>query len=403
MDMTAKSGPVLQDAQKLAGVPHGSAGLEADRDSAVAASGPPANAFDDRLIETARKKGVIVFRARSLDDGEMAKIREIREKIGKNEPMVAITGAATSLSDVRKLTRAGVTEVVPDTIMSDEFEELIADLTRPTEHPVGPRRLGDLIAVTRSRGGVGATTVAVNLADALLDRRGRFRKTSTKSVALVDFDMQLGDIASFLDVDPCEALYELAVTGKTPDETYIRQAMTTLPSGLSVLTAPSRFAPLDALKVEQVASIIEILRRTHDYVVLDLPCGLSPWMDPIIEQADQALMVTDCAVPSIRQARRLMDFFAEANPSLKIEIVVNHEARPMLLRRHQAAAEKVLDRKFRHWVPDDPPAAREALDRGVPVSETSPRSRLSKAITRLARDMTASLNQSHAANEAAAH
>jgi pilus assembly protein CpaE len=126
-------------------------------------------------------------------------------------------------------------------------------------------------------------------------------------------------------------------------------------------------------------------------------------MDPIIEHADQALMVTDCAVPSIRQARRLIDFFSETNPALKIEVVVNHEAKPVLLRRHQAAAEKVLDRKFRHWVPDDPPAAREALDRGVPLSETSPRSRLSKAIARLARDLTTAIAQNNAASDAAVH
>ena len=98
-----------------------------------------------------------------------------------------------------------------------------------------------------------------------------------------------------------------------------------------------------------------------------------------------------------------MDFFAETNPSLKVEIVINHEAKPMLLRRHQAAAEKVLDRKFDHWVPDDPPAAREALDRGVPLSETSPRSRMAKAINRLSRDLVTALNQNQAASEYAAH
>lgn len=401
MDMTAESSPTLQDADSVAKAPL--------RDAVAAVKGKDAPAagpqVDERIFDLARAHGVILFRAKTLDDAEIATVRETRERIGPTDPLVAITGANTSLTQARKLTRAGVTEVVPDTITPEEFQEVIADLTRaaaPARFPEQLRR-GGLIAVTRSRGGVGGTTVAVNLADALLDRKGRFKKTNGKTVALVDFDMQLGDVASFLDVVPTDALYELAVTGKTPDETFVRQAMTTLPSGLSVLTAPTRFAPVDALKVEQVAGIIDILRRTHDYVVLDLPVGLSQWMDPIVEQADRILMVTDCAVPSIRQARRLMDFFAETNSSLAIDVVVNHEAKPMLLRRHQVAAEKVLDRKFRHWLPDDPPAAREALDRGVPLSETSPRSRMSKSIARLARDLVQALSQNENSGDYAVH
>ncbi len=388
MDMTAKSRLTLKDTEDLS---------PAEANAATSAS-----AVVDHIMEMARKKGVIVFRALTLDDAEISRVKEVRAKMGPGEPLIAITGPNTSLSDARKLTRVGVTEVVPDTIATDEFEELLAELTQEQAPFTSQMQRGSLVAVTRSRGGVGATTVAVNLADALLESRGRFKKSNGKKVALVDFDVQLGDVASFLDVEPSEALYELAITGKSPDETFLRQAMTTLPSGLSVLTAPSRFAPLDALKVDQVAQIIDILRRTHDYVVLDLPCGLSQWMDPIIEQADRALMVTDCAVPSIRQARRLMDFFAETNPSLQVEVVVNHEAKPMMLRRHQAAAEKVLDRKFNHWVPDDPPTAREALDRGVPLSQTSPRSRMAKAINRLSRDLIATMHQNETATEFAA-
>jgi MinD-like ATPase involved in chromosome partitioning or flagellar assembly len=98
-----------------------------------------------------------------------------------------------------------------------------------------------------------------------------------------------------------------------------------------------------------------------------------------------------------------MDFFTESNPGLKFEVVINHEARPMLLRGHHAAAEKVLERRFSHWIPDDAPAAREALDRGVPVTNASPRSRMSRAISRLGRELAASLNQTQFADDAKAH
>lgn len=401
MDTTAKKTVTMQRLAKPSTEPARGPRTVSEMPTAELLSKP--DGIDESHIDMARNKGVIVFRAKSTEDADLAAIAETRAKLVSGEPLVAVTGANTSLSDVRKLTRAGVTEVVPDTITPDEFEELIEELVRRSTPVQTRQRLGDVIAVTRARGGVGATTVAVNLADALLQRRGHFKKTTSKTVALVDLDMQFGDIASFLDVDPNDSLYDLAMSGKMPDENYVRQAIMTLPSGLSVLTAPNRFAPLDSLKGEQVARIVDILRQTHDYVVLDLPGALAEWMDPVVERADRVLMVTDCAVPSIRQARRLMDFFTESNPGLKFEVVINHEARPMLLRGHHAAAEKVLERRFSHWIPDDAPAAREALDRGVPVTNASPRSRMSRAISRLGRELAASLNQTQFADDAKAH
>lgn len=354
--------------------------------------------------EPFRMDGVLIFRAEGGDERDLEAVAKLRREAGEKQPLIALTSADASLSEVRRLTRAGASEVVPDTVTSEEFHE-ICQKWRPETPAAAPEadRMGSVIVVGKSRGGVGSTTVAVNLADELLGRSGTFRKSAQKRVALVDLDIQLGDIGSFLDLDPNEALYELAVNGKEPDATFVAQAMTRLPSGLSVLTAPAHFAPLDALKPAQIAGLIDALRKTHDYVVVDLPGGLVDWIDAVLERADRFLMVTDCAVPSIRQARRLIDFFSDSHLGLKIEIVVNHEAKPMLLRRHHAAAEKVLEREFRHWLPDDPSAARAALDRGVPLSGIAARSRLSKTIARMARGLADALASREAAARTAAH
>jgi pilus assembly protein CpaE len=361
--------------------------------------------ISEAQIAAAGARGVHVVRIDAGDDNGVILAANARDRIGPDAPLVAVTRADAALSEVRRLTRAGVTEVVPDSLSPAEFDELIADLGK-SRAPIAPpaaQRRGQVIAVTRARGGVGATTLAVNLADAFLDRRGTFRKAASKRVVLVDLDLQMGDVASFLDLEPNDTLYEMAMTGMIPDETFIAQSVKTLPSGLSVLTAPGRFAPLDALKGPQIRKLIDVLRATHDYVVLDLPCGLVEWLDPILSQSDRLIMVSDCAVPSIRQARRLMDFFAEANLSLKVEMVINHEARPMMLRGHHKAAEQVLKQRFQHWIPDEPEAARSALDRGAPLSDVAPRARMAKAITRLGRDLAASLKSTEAATAANAN
>ena len=104
------------------------------------------------------------------------------------------------------------------------------------------------------------------------------------------------------------------------------------------------------------------------------------------------LMVSDTSVPSIRQARRLIDTFAEEAMTLPIEMVVNFEKRPMVLRSHHKAAAKVLKRPLSHWLPSDPKTAREAIDRGVPVSQVAGRAGLTKGIQRLAKDVRATLS-----------
>ncbi|MDH5529779.1 MAG: hypothetical protein OEY05_07050, partial [Paracoccaceae bacterium] len=144
-------------------------------------------------------------------------------------------------------------------------------------------------------------------------------------------------------------------------------------------------APLDSLQPEQVAAILDTLRDSHDYIVLDLPRALVGWIEPIVQRADELIIVTDISVTSVRHCRRLIEFFTTDNGALPIEIVVNHEKRPWFQSSMQKEAAKALDRKFNHWLPHDPRAASAAADSGKSLMRSAPRSQLSKAMARLAK------------------
>ncbi len=90
-------------------------------------------------------------------------------------------------------------------------------------------------------------------------------------------------------------------------------------------------------------------------------------------------------MPSIRQARRLIDFYTEENLDLNVEIVINNEKKPVIKARHHIEASRILERPFVHWLPEDPKAAREATDRGQPLSMAAKRSALAKSIIKLGR------------------
>ena len=226
----------------------------------------------------------------------------------------------------------------------------------------------------------------MNLADQLLARKGRMKPVPTNSVVIVDLDLQFGAVGSFLDVEPSPALYQMAMDGTEPDATFLEQSVFETESGLSVLSAPAGFAPLDSLRQSQIKALIQNLRTKYDYVVLDLPRALVDWVSPVLEYSDRLYLVTDTTVPSIQQARRLIDFYTEDNLGLQIEIVINHEKKPLVSGRHHTEASKVLERKFRYWLPDDKKAACQAVDCGKPLSQSAARSSLAKAITKIARD-----------------
>lgn len=341
--------------------------------------------MNGKAVKVAANYDMILFSAKSDDPVEIDAIRALAA--GRpNTTLIALADQDLTLSQARALSRAGANDVVAVSEFGADFESQIrsVDLARSAKS-TAPERQGRIVAVTQSRGGIGSSTVAVNLADHLIGKRaGFFSRGTTASVALVDFDLQFGTVGSFLDLEEQDTLLQIAINGTVPDATFLEQALVKTPNGIDVLAAPSKFAPIDSLKPEQVAAILDALRQSHDYVVVDLPRALVGWIEPIVQRADELVMVTDISVSSVRHCRRLIDFFTADNPALPIEIVVNHARRPLLASKLQREAEKVLQHKFEHWLPHDPSAANGAADRGQPLSTAAPRSSLTKAVARLA-------------------
>ena len=346
--------------------------------------------LNGKSIDLASQHELIIFRADKEAEKDIEAIASIRNAASRKSTLIALATDTTSLADVQRLKRAGVHDVIPETLTTEELRDLIESSTR---YPVpaiitvaaGAMPLGRVITIAKARGGIGASLLAVNLADSLLGRQGRLHKVAQNRVIVVDLDMQFGSIASLLDVDPSEALFELASDGADPDWTFLDQSIVEHKTGLCVLAAPASFVPLEAINPKQMGRLVEILGQKFDYVVIDLPRALVGWLAPILEQTDRMLMVTDSSVPSIRQARRLIDFYTEENLDLNVEIVINNEKKPVIKARHHIEASRILERPFVHWLPEDPKAAREATDRGQPLSMAAKRSALAKSIIKLGR------------------
>jgi len=269
-------------------------------------------------------------------------------------------------------------------------DQPIAAMTAPEVSVPLPSRVltvvqpgGKLYLVARARGGVGATTFAVNLALGLCGGKAGARVP----VALVDLDLQFGTVASSLDLVDRGGLLALVQYPQEPDGLAVSAALQRHDSGLSVLPAPKRPIPLDALDAMRMASILNALLASHAAVVVDLPPALVTWLEPLLRRATKLFMVTDLSVTSVGSARRVLDTLREDRADLPVEIVVSREKKPLFGSKLPAEVSAALDAPLRHWLADDAKVARLALDRGEPVMKAAPSSSLARGIRKIAEEL----------------
>lgn len=353
----------------------------------------PLDAVSPETLGALALAEVLVFEAETAALSQGDPVSNILAHRGPTTRIIAVTPADLPLSMARHLMKSGIDEVVPAEATVAELEDSLTSalssmLDRRGRAGTGtgdaPGRRGTVIAVAGARGGLGATTIAVNLADMLLDPHGLLRKTPSHTVALIDLDVQFGNAATYVDLEDRGALIELARASGPPDSSFLEYALQRHESGLRVLPAPIAAMPLEALDAIRVGVLIDTLRTSYDYVVIDLPHALVSWLEAVVERTDMLLMVTDTSVPSVRSARRMINLLTEENPALATEIVINRESKPLVQSHSHKLAAEALRLPLRHFIAADPNAARRAVDRGEVMATVAPNSSMTKSLRRLA-------------------
>ncbi|MCX8225012.1 MAG: AAA family ATPase [Sulfitobacter sp.] len=338
---------------------------------------------------------VVIFEADPDDDGEVEAIRDLLSKRTGDTVFLALTHNDVSIVKVRELRKIGIDEVLPMSTDSEGIRSVIGEQIRARRGPEpsvhdGPLALGQVIPVTQSRGGAGSTTVAVNLASSLADGgKSIFQKASKRSVVLLDFDLQFGNSNVLLDLEDNGGFLQIIDSVKAVDDRMVASTLQRHPLGFDVLCAPAQVIPLQSVRPDLVENMLDILKKRYDYIIVDLPRAAVDWVEPVLKCAAQLVIVSDTSVPSVRQTRRLMELYREESVALSVTVVINRERKPFIKSEHIREAEKVLEAKFIHWLPDQPKVARKAVDLGRPIIEMKPRSDLGKALKLLASAMTA--------------
>lgn len=359
--------------------------LAQDQSLAVSSSGSTLAEMNGSAQQLAFKHDVVLFEAHPDDQDEIGALKALTNHVGQNTAFLAVSDVDLPLSTTRMLRNLGVEDVLPVSITPQELSESVHNSLRnhmPVESPESTD--GTVIAVGKARGGVGGTTVAVNLAYTLLGRHGFLKKTAARKVVLLDLDIQFGNAAVFLDLPQNSSIIDLVQEDELPDKPMIQTSVTHHASGVDVISAPLMLVPVSFLDGARVANLISALKRDYDFVVIDMPYALLDWVDSVLESADLLLMTTDLSVPSIRNARRLIDFYTADHLNLLIEVLVNHEKKPLIQHKRHKDAKAALDCPLSHWLPHDANRAEAAVDDGIPVVAAAPGAEFSKAMSKIA-------------------
>ena len=163
---------------------------------------------------------------------------------------------------------------------------------------------GRIIAVMSPKGGVGKTTVATNLAVGL-------GKVRPMSVVIVDLDLQFGDVASGLMLDPEHTITDAVVGAASQDSMVLKTYLTVHPAGIYALCAPRNPVEMDRITGEHVTHLLNQLRQEFHYVVVDTAPGLGEHVLATLEQATDAVWICGMDIPSIRGLRTGFQILAE--------------------------------------------------------------------------------------------
>jgi pilus assembly protein CpaE len=316
-----------------------------------------------------------------IDEDPMQAINVIAT-IVQNCPGVAVLPASRvrDSSVILRVVRAGAREFLTLPTEADELLQTIHRLInkRVDSQETLAARGPQVITITGAAGGVGCTTLAVNLSTTLA-------KSMPEEVVLVDFDLMLGSLDACLDIIPDHTLQGVVQNIDRLDLTLLKRSMTRHPSGLYVLPHPVAMEEAAKLEAETLRRVLQLLKAAFPTVVIDTSKGLQSSDFLAFEMADVIVIVLQLDLTCLRNTARLLQLFQQFEGLLeRVRLVVNrsgsHDMEISLKK-----AEETLKMPISWHVPNSTKSIHAARAKGVPIEDVAAGSRVHQAFLEIAK------------------
>jgi pilus assembly protein CpaE len=235
---------------------------------------------------------------------------------------------------------------------------------------------GKILSIFSNKGGNGTTTIAVNLADALVRLTG-------KKVAVVDLVLSHGDVTMFFNVSSSYSILDLAKNAERADYDFLHTLLVRHASGVYVLADPPTIEDGEQISAAQVRDVLSTLRSMFDYIIIDTPHQFDERTLTALEMSDIVLLVSLLNLPSLKNTQKCLELFGR--------IGLRDERVRLLLSRYlpndeipKESIEGIMNAPVFFSVPNDYPTVISSINRGKLLSEIAPEKEVTKSFDRMA-------------------
>ena len=311
----------------------------------------------------------------------------IREMVKLNKGTeIFLTASRLESNILLEAMRAGAKEFLAQPLQKQDVSDAIMRFLERGATQVrqgdGQRTAGKVLAFFGGKGGVGTTSIAVNVAAAIK------QLPNNPSVALVDVNQHGGDLPLYLDLQPSHSFRDIATDLSRLDQAFLIRVLTKTELGIQVL--PSGYDDLSTgrLSPDCVEATLRLLQASFDYVILDCGHVLDLTTKKALELATLIMVTSTLMVPVVHRTKRILELLRGSGfPVNKLRLVMNRfvAAEQDVLKE----TEEILKQKAFWVIPNDYPSASQAVNSGKPLIDVAPRSAVAKSY----RDIAASFDE----------
>ncbi len=330
--------------------------------------------FADVVEQTKPDIGLV-----AMDSDPEKAVALVAEVAAKSpECTLLVSSASTDGRLILESMRAGAKEFLTEPLKEEDLATALQRVKKQQAGGVeGSKASCRVIAVGGATGGVGTSSIAVNLACSLSAGEGN-------QVVLIDLDLALGDADVFLDTIPEYTLADVAQNISRLDLTLLKKSLTRHSSGVHLLPRPVQLEDGHMITPDSLQRVVGLLKTSFTHIVFDMSKSFGALDMEAIRLADDVLMVTQLDLPCLRNVVRLMMTFDD-DPALreKVKIVVNRvgqDTGQISLKK----AQETINRDIYWQIPNDYRVMVEVRNNGVPLLEHAPKAGITNSINKLA-------------------
>ncbi|MEM8569601.1 MAG: P-loop NTPase [Pseudomonadota bacterium] len=296
---------------------------------------------------------------------------KVLNEIARMGSLVVAVGTTNDVDYFRAVMRAGVRDYLVKPLTSDKLGAVLADLENPSEDG---QLLGRLVGVMGARGGVGASTMAINLAWIMSERLNR-------RAALVDMDIYTGSIALALDMEPTRGLREAFDDPKRVDQVFLQNAMEKVGKGLHVLATEEALDDQVQMSDDKMSLLAQTMHANFDTSILDLPRRFVLREAGLLAKCHEFVLVAEPTLQSLRDTNRIKNFLALCNREARVHVILNRVTPQCELTVKEF--EEGLEASVRCTFPIERKMLAKSTMKGEPLSSALPKHKISVGLHRL--------------------